>query len=67
MGYPQTSTSHLRNLSNQLAYANSIKTKYALVVGDAEEKVGKVKLRNLITGNENTVYIDEAVKIIKGE
>jgi histidyl-tRNA synthetase len=56
-----------RNLSNQLAYANSIKTKYALVVGDAEEKVGKVKIRNLVTGNESTVFIDEAIKIIKGE
>jgi histidyl-tRNA synthetase len=56
-----------RNLSNQFAYANAIKTKYAVIVGDAEEKTGKLKLRNLITGEEITVFADEAVKIIRGE
>jgi histidyl-tRNA synthetase len=56
-----------RNLSNQFAYANSIKTKYAVVIGDVEEKSGKIKLRNLISGSETSVFIEEAVKIIKGE
>lgn len=56
-----------RNLSNQFAYAGSIKTKYAVVIGDVEEKGNKLKLRNLISGNETIVFIDEAIKIIKGE
>ncbi|MDE1871552.1 MAG: histidine--tRNA ligase [Candidatus Micrarchaeota archaeon] len=56
-----------RNLSNQLAYANAIKTKYVAIVGDSEEKMGKLKLRNLVDGNEETVSVDDAVKIVKGE
>ena len=56
-----------RNLSNQFAYAAAIKAKYVVIVGDVEEKEGKLKLRNLISGNETTIFIDEAVKTIKGE
>lgn len=66
-GIPTEVNLALRNLSNQFAYANAIKTKYAIVVGDIEEKSGKVKLRNLISGTESSVDVDEAVKIIKGE
>ena len=56
-----------RNLSNQFSYAAAIKTKYVAIIGDVEEKDGKLKLRNLISGNETTVFIDEAIKTIKGE
>lgn len=56
-----------RNLSNQFAYASSIRTKYVVIVGDSEEREGMVKLRNLITGNETTLKIDEAIMLIKGE
>jgi histidyl-tRNA synthetase len=56
-----------RNLSNQFAYANTIKTKYVAVLGDAEEKSNKVKLRNLVTGNESLMGVEEAIKVIKGE
>jgi histidyl-tRNA synthetase len=56
-----------RNLSNQLAYANALKFKYAIVVGPAEEKLGKVKLKNLVSGEEKLVMIDEAIKTIGTE
>ncbi|MFI5412784.1 MAG: His/Gly/Thr/Pro-type tRNA ligase C-terminal domain-containing protein, partial [Candidatus Micrarchaeales archaeon] len=56
-----------RNISNQFAYANSIKTKYAVIVGDAEEKLKKVKLRDLATGKEEIMEIDDAINTIKGE
>ncbi len=56
-----------RNLSNQLSYANAIKVRYAAFVGDSEEKSGKVKLRDLSNGTEALVFIDEAIKTIKGE
>lgn len=66
-GIPTDVNIATRNLSNQFAYANSIKTKYAVVVGDIEQNSNKVKLRNLVTGSETSVFIDEAIKIIKGE
>ena len=53
-----------RNIANQLAYANSIKVAYAIIVGDEEEKNGKMKLRNLTTGEEESFTFDEAVKEI---
>jgi histidyl-tRNA synthetase len=56
-----------RNLSNQFAYASAIRTKYVIVVGDSEERDNSVKLRNLLTGNEATLKLDEAIRSIKGE
>jgi histidyl-tRNA synthetase len=54
-----------RNISNQLAYANSLKFPFAIIIGDAEEKLTKVKLRNLITGTEASLALKEAIDIIK--
>ncbi|MGD0510686.1 MAG: histidine--tRNA ligase [Candidatus Micrarchaeaceae archaeon] len=66
-GLPTDVNTASRNLSNQFAYASSIKTKYVAIVGDVEEKAGKVKLRNLISGKEEILSVDDAVKEIKGE
>jgi histidyl-tRNA synthetase len=65
-GIPTEINMATRNLSKQFAYANAIKAKYVAVVGDAEEKIGQLKLRNLIDGKEAVMFIDEAVKIING-
>ncbi len=53
-----------RNIANQLAYANSIKVAYAAIVGDEEQRSSKVKLRDLISGEEETLGIDDAIKRI---
>jgi histidyl-tRNA synthetase len=66
-GIPTDINVALRNLSNQFAYAGSIKTKYVVIVGDSEERENMVKLRNLLTGSETTLKLDEAIKLIKGE
>ncbi len=54
-----------RNISNQLAFANSLKFEFVVIVGDGEEKVGKVKLRNLVTGVESLMSVKEAIDTIK--
>ncbi len=56
-----------RNISNQLAYANSLKFKYAVIVGDNEERTKSVRIRNLIDGSENTMSIEEMLAILKFE
>ncbi len=53
-----------RNISNQLSYANSLKFQYAAIVGDVEEKAGKLKLRNLVSGEEITVTLEECLSIL---
>ena len=50
-----------RNIANQFAYADSIRVGYAVIVGDAEEKTGKLKLRNLVSGEELMLGVEEAV------
>ncbi len=54
-----------RNISNQLAYANALKFKYVVIVGDEEERTGKVKVRNLIDGTESAFAPEAAIKMIK--
>ncbi|MDE1810934.1 MAG: histidine--tRNA ligase [Candidatus Micrarchaeota archaeon] len=63
-GIPTDINMAARNLANQMSYANSIRVKYAVIVGDVEQNSQKVKLRNLITGEELTLNIDEAIQII---
>ncbi len=50
-----------RNISNQLSYANSLKFGYAAIVGDVEEQAGKLKLRNLVSGDESVMTPEEAL------
>ncbi len=55
-----------RNLANQLAHANSLKIKYVIIIGDVEEKAGELKLRNLTSGEEQILSIEDAVVVING-
>ena len=55
-----------RNLSNQFSYASSTKVPYVIVVGDAEEKAGTLKLRNMADGTEGIMSIEGAVHAIIG-
>ncbi len=66
-GIPTDVNLSSRNLSNQVSYASSIKAKYLIIVGDSEEKEGKMKLRNLATGEEKTVALEEAIENIMGQ
>jgi len=56
-----------RNLTNQFAYANSVKSRFVVIVGDAEEKLNKLKLRDLMSGTEEILSLDDAIKKIKSE
>ena len=51
-----------RNLANQLSYANSLRIRYAIIVGDAEQKEEKVKVKDLVSGEESVVSVDDAVQ-----
>ncbi len=64
LGVPTDVNLSSRNLSNQISYASSIKAKYLVVVGDSEQKARKMKLKNLSTGEEKTVSLEEAVENI---
>ncbi len=65
-GVPTDVNLSSRNLSNQVSYASSIKAKFVIIVGDSEEKEKKMKLKNLVTGEEKTVNIEDAIENIIG-
>ena len=55
-----------RNISKQLEYANALKFRYAIIVGNVEKTAGNVKLRDLVSGDEVALSIEEALEKIKG-
>jgi len=65
LGIPTDLNTSDKNLSNQLKYVNSMKIPYAIIVGDDEEKMNKVRLRNLNTGEEELLGIEEVPKSLK--
>lgn len=54
-----------RALSKQLEYANSMNIKYTAIIGNQERTANKIKLRNMTTGNEEVVDLEDAIKKLK--
>ncbi len=52
-------------LKKQMEYANKIGSPAVILYGDDEKKIGKVTLRNLETGKENSIGIDNLTNEIK--
>ncbi len=48
-----------RNLTNQFQYASSIKAKKIIIVGPKDLESGKVTVRDMLTGDEKKVKIEE--------
>jgi histidyl-tRNA synthetase len=56
-----------KGISKNLDYANSLKIPFVAFIGDTELKEQKVKLKNMITGNEKLVTLDEVYDLIVNE
>ena len=56
-----------RNIAKQLEYANAMRFRYVVIIGEREQSSNKLKLRDMISGNEELLDIEEAIKVIKGE
>jgi histidyl-tRNA synthetase len=48
-----------RGISKNLQYANSLEIKYVAIIGEDELKQNKIKLKNMINGEEKLCFIDE--------
>lgn len=57
--YPETS-----KLKKQLGYANSNRIPYAVIVGENERKSGEFALKNMETGNQETVDIETLIELL---
>lgn len=54
-----------RNLTKQLEYANSMNIKYVAIIGNQERSAKKIKLRDMVSGDEEVISVEEAIARLK--
>lgn len=54
-----------KKFKNQIEYADKIKAKFSIIIGDDESKNQVVALKNMASGNQETLTISDAIKQIK--
>ena len=54
-----------QKLGKKFKYADNIKVEYAIIIGDDEVQSNKLSLKNMKTGEQQTIDIEEALKILK--
>ncbi len=55
-----------KKFKNQIEYADKINAKYAIIIGDTEVENNVVALKNMVTGEQQSVTVVDAIKIIMG-
>lgn len=56
-----------KGISKNLDYANKMNIPFVILVGEDELKAGKLKLKNMRSGEESLVSISEVISKMKGE
>jgi len=56
-----------KGISKNLDYANTLKIPFVAFVGETELKEQKIKIKNMITGNERLVSLDEVYDLVVNE
>ena len=54
-----------RSIKAQMKYANKINARYSVIIGESELEQGELKLKEMETGNEVTVPMDQFVQMFK--
>ena len=54
-----------RSIKAQMKYANKINARYSAIIGESELAEGSIKLKEMETGNEVTVPMDQFVQMFK--
>ena len=54
-----------QKLGKKFKYADNIKVEYAIIIGDDEVQNNKISLKNMKTGDQQTVDIEEALTLLK--
>lgn len=54
-----------KKFKNQIEYADKIKAKFSIIIGDDESKNQLVVLKNMASGNQETLTVSDAIKQIK--
>jgi Histidyl-tRNA synthetase len=54
-----------RNFSNQMKYANAIGARNVLILGEREMAEGKVTVKDMNSGEQNTIEVIEFINNVK--
>ena len=54
-----------KKFKNQIEYADKIKSRFSMIIGEDEAKNKLVSLKNMQTGNQQTLSLADAIKTIK--
>ena len=54
-----------KKFKNQIEYADKIKAKFSIIIGDNESKNQVVALKNMASGNQEILTVSDAIKQIK--
>lgn len=54
-----------QKLGKKIKYANNLNVKYIIIIGEDEIKNNVITLKNMITGKQQTLTLQETIKIIK--
>ena len=55
-----------KKFKNQIEYADKVMAKFSMIIGDDEVEKQIVALKNMASGNQESVSVDDAIKIIRG-
>ena len=53
-------------MKKQMSYANALSVPFVALAGENEMANGKVTLKNMTTGEQSLVTVEELISIIKG-
>ena len=55
-----------KKFKNQIEYADKISAKFSIIIGEDEVKNNIVTIKNMTDGNQQTLPMSDAIKLIKG-
>ena len=55
-----------KKFKNQIEYADKIKTKFSVIIGESEKENQVVALKNMITGEQQSLSVADAIKTVLG-
>ena len=56
-----------KKFKNQIEYADKIKTKFSAIIGESEKENQVVALKNMVTGEQQSLSVVDVIKILRGE
>ena len=56
-----------KKFKNQIEYADKINAKFSMIIGEDEVKNQVVSLKNMTSGEQQSVSILDAIKLVRGE